>query len=137
MRFSFQTSSLLISGLLLSSIVAADVAQPSGYWLLENSDDEKPFGSLKLDKPNQFALLVSDSNCELYQVTGSVREKQNNWELKSQNDHSNVFILTREADRIKLMDTEGQLMMFVPSSKKDLDQSINRISRQNCQLSAL
>ena len=116
------------------AIAAQEPAQPTGYWVLENKDDEKPFGGLKLDRPESFSLLVFDSNCQLYQMDGNIRKKHQAWELKNRHDHSNTFVLTREANKLKLVDTEGQVMLFIPSSKEKLNKAVDSMSHKQCSL---
>ena len=89
-------------------------------------------GGLKLDQPQSFSLLLFDSNCKLYQADGKVRKKGQAWELKNQADHSNVFTLTKEHSKLKLVDTEGQVMLFTPASKSELDDSLKKVRNQAC-----
>ena len=112
--------------------VAAQATEPAGYWILANVDAETPAGGLKLDQPQSFSLLLFDSNCKLYQADGKVRKKGQAWELKNQADHSNVFTLTKEHSKLKLVDTEGQVMLFTPASKSELDDSLKKVRNQAC-----
>lgn len=139
MLFACRRASLLLSGFLISGAVTATLAaqstQPDGYWVLENKDSEKPYGALKLNRPKAFSLLVFDSNCQLYRVEGEVLQKNNSWELKNQADHSNVFILTKKAKKLKLVDTEGQVMLFTSVSEAELEEELKTAKHQQCQLS--
>ena len=134
-------ASLLLSGFLISGAVATALAnqaeQPDGFWVLENKDPEKPYGGLKLNRPKAFSLLVFDSNCQLYKVDGNVRRKEHSWELKNQVDHSNVFTLTRKSKKLRLVDTEGQEMLFTEATEAELQQELNMARRQRCALSKL
>lgn len=134
-------ASLLISGVLISGVITAALSnqteQPDGFWVLENKDLEKPCGGLKLNRPQTFSLVVFDSNCQRYQVEGKVRRREHSWELKSQVDHSSVFTLTRESNRLRLVDTEGLEMLFTPATEAELEQELNRARSQRCALSRL
>ena len=115
----------------LSNIaMAASVSQPSGYWMLENTNNDMPYGGLKLDKPEHFELLLYDSDCQLYRAEGSIRKKlEQTWELKNSVDHSNTFIMTRQAYQLQLVDTEGVKLLFTKTTSQKLKQGI----RQHCQ----
>lgn len=120
--------------------LAAKSMQPDEYWVLENRDPEKPYGGLKLNRLNsRFAILLFDSNCQLYRAEGNVRQNNQGinavWELKNQADHSNVFIMTEEAHSLKLVDTEGQIMLFTPASEAALDKELKTARYLHCQLS--
>lgn len=109
----------------LSNIVLA--AQPSGYWVLENTNNDMPFGGLKLDKPKHFELLMYDTDCQLYQAEGGIKQKsEHTWELKSAVDHSNTFIMTMKARQLQLIDTEGVRMLFLKTTPEKLKQGISQ-----------
>ena len=111
---------------------AAWATEPDGYWILDTIDAETPAGGLKLNQPQSFSLLLFDSNCELYQAKGKVKKKEHAWQLKNQADHSNVFMLTQEPPKLKLVDTEGQTLLFIPASKSGLDASLKKAKEQSC-----
>ena len=115
----------------LSNIaVGASVPQPTGYWVLENTNNDMPYGGLKLDQPKHFELLMYDSDCQLYKVNGGIRQKSEQaWELKNSVDHSNTFIMTKKVQQLQLVDTEGVRMLFTETTPKKLKQGISR----NCQ----
>ncbi len=136
MLITCRRASLLLSSILLSgAVTAALAAQPTGYWVLENKDSETPYGGLKLSRPKTFSLLLFDSNCQLYRAEGSIRQKKGIWELKNQADHSNVFTLSREDKKLKLVDTEGQVMLFTSVSETELENELKTARHQQCQLS--
>ncbi|MFK0573839.1 hypothetical protein [Endozoicomonas sp.] len=138
MLIACRRASLLLSGFLISGAVTAALAeesmQPNGYWVLENKDSEKPCGGLTLNRSKTFSLLVFDSNCQLYRAEGEIRQKQGAWELKNHADHSNVFILTEDAQRLKLVDTEGQVMLFTSASEAELEEELRTAKQQKCLL---
>ena len=110
--------------------LAASVSQPTGHWVLKNTNNDMPYGGLKLIKPKQFELLMYDSGCQLYKVEGSIRQKSEQiWELKSSVDHSNTFIMTRDARQLQLVDTEGVKMLLTETTSQKLQQGIS----QHCQ----
>lgn len=115
----------------LSNIaIAAPVFQPAGYWVLDNTNKDMPYGGLKLDKPKHFELLMYDSDCQLYKAEGGIKQKSHQtWELKNSVDHSNTFIMTKKAQQLLLVDTEGVQMLFTETTLQKLKQGIN----QNCQ----
>ncbi len=135
-RASLLLSSFLITGA-VAAVEASKVGEPEGFWILENRDPEKPYGGLKLNRPNAFSLLVFDSNCQLYKVEGKIRRRAHSWELKNHADHSNVFILTRESQKLRLVDTEGQEMLFTAASEAELEQELKMARSQQCALSTL
>lgn len=139
MLLACRRASLLLSGFLLSGAVttafAAQPTQPTGYWVLENKDSETPYGGLKLNRPKSFSLLLFDSNCQLYRAEGSIRQKKGTWELKNQADHSNVFTMTEENHKLKLVDTEGQVMLFTSVSEAELEKELKTARHQQCHLS--
>ena len=125
-----RSSILLFWFALSNTVMAAPVSQPSGYWVLENTNNDMPYGGLKLDGPKHFELLMYDSDCQLYTAEGGVRKKsEQTWELKSSVDHSNTFVMTRKAQQLQLVDTEGVQMLFTKTTLQKLKLGV----RQNCQ----
>lgn len=121
---------ILIMSALSSIATGASVSQPTGYWVLKNTDNDMPYGGLKLDKPKHFELLMYDSDCLLYKAEGGIRQKsEQTWELKNSVDHSNTFIMTKKAQLLQLVDTEGVQMLFTETTSQKLKQGIS----QNCQ----
>lgn len=111
--------------------ITAYASQPTGYWVLENTNNEMPYGGLKLEKPKHFELLMYDSDCQLYKAEGGIRQKsEQTWELKNSVDHSNTFIMTKQAQQLQLVDTEGVKMLFTETTPQKLKQGISK----NCRI---
>ncbi|MGB1271901.1 MAG: hypothetical protein ACPG5T_07500, partial [Endozoicomonas sp.] len=127
-------ASLLLSCFLVTNatMAAAPSAEepPAGFWELENSSDDMPYGGLKLDRANAFTLLMYDSNCLLYTINGPMKKKSaHTWELKHNEDYSNTFLLTKKEKKLELIDTEGQKMVFSAASEAQLTKGINQQCR--------
>lgn len=127
-------ASLLLSGFLVTSATMASVPSaeepPGGFWELEISNDDMPYGGLKLDHPNTFTLLMYDSNCQLYTINDPMKKKSpHTWELKHNEDYNSIFLLTKKEKKLELMDTEGQKMMFSASSEARLAKGISQHCR--------
>ena len=115
---------------LSNAAMATSVPQPTGYWVLENISTDTPYGGLKLDKPGRFELLMYDNLCQLYKAEGGIRQKsEQTWVLRNSVDHSNTFIMTKKAQQLQLVDTEGVHMLFSETTSQKLKQGI----RRNCQ----
>lgn len=113
-----------------SAIVHAD-SKPSGFWTLENVNDQMPYGGLTFDRTGQFTLMLYDDNCQLHTVEGGIKQKTNNkWELKSAVDYSNVFTMTIAENKLQLVDTEGVHLLFSETSKQALRSGIKKHSCQ-------
>ena len=132
-RRTCQRAFLLLSGFLVTSaVLAAGGGHPNGFWILENTDPDIPFGGLKLNMHNRFELLIYDSECALYVVEGSIKQKSAySWELKNSVDYSNTFLMIREGEKLKLVDTEDQKMFFFKTTQSKLDKAI----KQRCKKS--
>ncbi len=111
--------------LLIGLSATADSQPPRGFWLLESVNEETPYGGLKLNTPNKFTLLIYDNHCKLYTVNGSIKQKSDNsWELKNHVDYSNTFILKRRGDKLELVDTEDEQLLFTLTTADELKQGI-------------
>ena len=132
MLMASKRASLLLSGILVTLVtntVSAAGSTPEGFWMLENTDTDMPFGGLKLNTSHHFELLIYDNKCLPYTVEGDIKQKTvNNWELKSNIDYSNTFSLTRDGKKLKLVDTENQSMFFFETTENNLKKAI----KQNC-----
>ena len=130
MLMACRRASLLLSGFLVTSaVLAASGGHPKGFWMLENTDSDMPFGGLKLNKNDHFELLIYDNECQLYSVEGSIKQKSTtSWELKNSVDYSNTFLMVRENKKLKLVDTEDQKMFFFETTQSKLEKEI----KQHC-----
>lgn len=124
---------LFFSGCLITcSVIAASDSHPKGFWILKNTDSEIPFGSLRLDQSDHFELLVYDSGFKVYIVEGAIRQKNDSqWELKDSVDNSNTFLMSRDGNELKLVDTENQHLLFAETTENKLKKAIIQYNHKN------
>ncbi len=125
---------LLFSGFLITTaVIAIPAGHPEGFWILENTGTEVPFGGLRLNHANLFKLLIYDDNCQLHTVEGTIKQKTtNSWELKNTFDYSNTFLMTQQDRQLILIDTEDtdQKMFFTETTQSKLDNQIKLHCKQ-------